>query len=96
MAKAICSIRAQTVTFYDARLNQEEAEMNWIASPESSNVARFGYDRDSQYLDVEYTSGTIYRYFDIPEAIFSGMQAASSKGQFLAEQVKGSYRYARL
>lgn len=70
--------------------------MNWIATPESSNVAKFGYDRDTLYLDVEYTSGTVYRYFDVPESIFAGMQTAHSKGQFLAEQVKGRYRYARL
>ena len=70
--------------------------MDWIVTPESSNVAKFGYDRDALYLDVEYTSGAVYRYFDVPESIFAGMQTASSRGQFLAEQIKGRYRYSRL
>ena len=70
--------------------------MNWIASPESSSVTQFGYERDARHLDVEYKRGVVYRYFDVPESTFVAMQAASSKGKFVAEQIKGKYRYARL
>lgn len=69
--------------------------MEWIGSPESSNIARFGYDEPTQVLAVEFKAGGTYNYFDIPETIFEQMKAASSKGQFLAQQIKGSYRYAR-
>lgn len=69
--------------------------MNWIETPESSNVARIGYDETSQVLSVEFTSGITYNYYDVPETIFQQMQSASSKGQFLARSVKGVYRYAR-
>lgn len=69
--------------------------MDWIETPESSNVTRFRYDENTQMLTVEFKNGTAYNYFDIPVAIFEQMKAASSKGQFLAQNVKGSYRYAR-
>lgn len=69
--------------------------MNWIETPESSNVARFAYDDTSRILIVEFNNGTTYNYFDVPETIFQQMQSASSKGQFLAYSVKGVYRYAR-
>ena len=69
--------------------------MNWIETPESSNIARFGYDDESSVLRVEFTSGGTYDYFDVPLQVFEGMKAASSKGQYLAQQIKGSYRYAR-
>jgi hypothetical protein len=69
--------------------------MNWIETPESSNIARFGYDEENNVLRVEFTSGGTYDYFDVPKQVFEGMKSASSKGQYLAQQIKGNYRYAR-
>lgn len=69
--------------------------MNWIDTPESSNIARFGYDSDSSVLIVEFLKGGIYNYYDVPEAVYEQMKAAPSKGQFLAQNIKGVYRYAR-
>jgi hypothetical protein len=70
--------------------------MTWIATPQSSNIAGFDYDKDRQVLTVEFKNGGRYNYYDVPETVFEGMKAASSKGQFLAQSVKGIYRYARV
>ena len=69
--------------------------MNWIDTPESSNIARFGYDEGSRVLKVEFKNGGTYDYFDVPENVYDGMRNAPSKGQFLAQQIKGTFRYAR-
>lgn len=69
--------------------------MNWIETPESSNIARFAYDSASSVLVIEFSKGGTYNYFDVPEMVFEQMKAAPSKGQFLAQNVKGIYRYAR-
>ena len=70
--------------------------MSWIDTPESSNIAGFGYDKGTQILTVAFKSGGEYQYFDVQETVFDQMQAASSKGQFLAQNIKGHYRYARV
>ena len=70
--------------------------MIWIDSPESSNITRFAYDNATQVLFVEFRNGGVYQYFDVPESVFEQMKAAPSKGQFLAQNIKGAYRYARL
>ncbi len=70
--------------------------MNMIETPESSNISRFGYEEASQILHVEFKNGSLYNYFDIPEYIFSGMKNAVSKGQYLTENIKGNYRYAKV
>lgn len=70
--------------------------MNWIESPESSNIARFAYDEGNQVLFVEFKNGGTYQYFDVPHPVFEQMKSASSKGQFLAQNIKGVYRYARV
>jgi KTSC domain len=69
--------------------------MNWIATPESSNIARFKYVKETMVLTVEFQNGGRYDYYDVPERVFDGMRAASSKGQYLAQNIKGRYRYAR-
>jgi hypothetical protein len=68
--------------------------MAWIATPESSNIAGFDYIKERQVLIIEFKNGGRYNYFDVPEIIFERMKAAPSKGQFLAQNIKGKYRYA--
>lgn len=70
--------------------------MNMISTPESSTIAAFGYDDARNVLVVQFKAGSTYEYYDVPESIFRYMSDASSKGQFLAQSVKGSYRYARV
>jgi hypothetical protein len=69
--------------------------MELLECPESSTIIRCRYDGDAQILEVEFKSGTTYRYFDVPAPIFEQMKTAPSKGQFLAQTIKGAYRYAR-
>jgi hypothetical protein len=68
--------------------------MDWIDG-NSSNIARFKYDVSSQVLTVEFINGGAYNYYDIPDFIFDEMRRAGSRGQFLAQRIKGAYRYAR-
>jgi len=69
--------------------------MSWIPTPESSTIAAFSYVAESKILMVEFKNGGRYNYYDVPEAVFDQMKTAPSKGQFLAQNVKGVYRYAR-
>jgi hypothetical protein len=67
--------------------------MSWIATPDSSNIAGFDYVNGT--LIVEFKNGSRYNYYDVPQTMFEQMKAAPSKGQFLAQHVKGAYRYAK-
>ncbi len=70
--------------------------MNWIDTPDSSNIARYGYDEKTRVLAVEFKNGGTYNYYDVPQMVYEQMNAASSKGQFLGQNIKGAYRYARV
>lgn len=63
---------------------------------QSSNVAEVGYDPTTMTMEVAFTNGTIYQYFDIPEALFQEMLHSESIGKFLNSQIKNSYRYAKV
>ena len=67
-----------------------------MTNVDSSNVAAVGFDEESQTLQIEFKNGAAYQYFDVPEAIYKGLLGAPSVGQFLNQQVKGSYRYSRV
>lgn len=69
--------------------------MSWIATPDSSNIAGFDYVKTTGVLTVEFKNGSRYSYYDVPLNVYEQMRSAPSKGQFLARNVKGIYRYAR-
>lgn len=63
----------------------------------SSNILSIGYDLDNMILEVEFTTGAVYQYYDVPQSIYDGLMAADSHGTFLSAYVKkGGYRYAQV
>jgi hypothetical protein len=76
-------------------IRQEEVAIT-IATVDSSNISSIGYDESSSTLQVEFTNGTTYEYFDVPEILFEGLLDADSVGKFLAVNIKGSYRYSKM
>jgi len=62
----------------------------------SSNVASVGYDAKTMTLEVGFNSGSVYQYFDVPEAEYLGLMSASSVGRYLNKNIKGRYRYTQI
>lgn len=62
----------------------------------SSNLASIGYDEDTNTLEIEFQSGAVYQYFDVPFAVYDGLMEADSHGKYLAQRIKGQYRYVRV
>ncbi|HML52734.1 MAG TPA: DUF853 family protein [Solidesulfovibrio magneticus] len=62
----------------------------------SSSVQSVGYDSSSQTLEVEFQNGSIYQYYNVPEEVFMALMEASSKGKFLAYQIKNVFPYSRV
>lgn len=59
----------------------------------SSNLHSVGYDVPTSTLEVQFRSGGVYRYFRVPQHLFTGLLGAPSKGQYLHRFIKGSYDY---
>ena len=48
-------------------------------------------------LEVEFLNGSIYQYYDVPEALYVGIMSAESHGKYLNEYIKkGGYRFERV
>lgn len=63
---------------------------------ESSVLASAGYDAKLRVLELEFHSGAIYRYLDVPEDIFRSLIAAESKGQFFSASIRNKFRSERV
>ena len=59
----------------------------------SSNIVSIGYAEASYTLEVEFHSGSVYQYYNVPKSVYEGLMNASSHGTYLARYVKDVYRY---
>ena len=63
----------------------------------SSNLASVGYDEDSRTLEVEFVSGSVYQYTNVPLRIYTGLMNDISKGEYFDENVKkGGYHFRQI
>lgn len=63
---------------------------------QSSSIASIGYDENSATLEIEFLNGGVYQYFDVPKNIYDEIMAAGSQGQYLAQNIKGRFRFSKV
>jgi hypothetical protein len=64
---------------------------------DSSSLRRVGYAPDRRQLEVEFESGALYRYYDVPAEVYAGLLAAESKGRWFNQCFKPmGFAYRRL
>jgi hypothetical protein len=62
----------------------------------SSNIVSVGYDEPTQTLEIEFSSGMIYQYYNVTAALVEQMMQAPSKGQFLNTYIRNAYPFSRV
>ena len=62
---------------------------------ESSAISSVGYDAGSQTLEVEFQSGSVYDYREVPREVYESFLASSSKGRFFARRIRSRYESRR-
>lgn len=60
---------------------------------ESSSIASVGYDEASRSLEVEFLHGAVYRYAEVPRAVYAALLAAESKGSFFNSAIRDAYEF---
>jgi hypothetical protein len=58
---------------------------------DSTTMRSVGYDAVEQVLEVEFTSGAIYQYLEVPAAVFDGLMHAESKGRYVNQEIRDDY-----
>lgn len=66
------------------------------ADGEGSGFTEAVYSSGRMALQLSYTSGRTYQYFDVPREVYQGLITAPSWGAYFNRNIRGVYRYARL
>jgi hypothetical protein len=62
----------------------------------SSNIATVGYEESTATLEIEFHSGGVYQYYNVPENVHLELITASSVGGYFARNIKNVYAWAKL
>jgi hypothetical protein len=62
----------------------------------SSMIAAIGYEEKSETLEVEFVSGSVYRYRPVEPDVYEGLRAAASKGSFFNRHIKDTYPWEQV
>lgn len=60
---------------------------------ESTALATVGYDQARELLQVGFAGRAIYHYFGVSAAVHQGLLAASSKGCYFNQAIRGRFPF---
>lgn len=63
---------------------------------DSTSIASLGYDPARRLLEVEFHSGAVYLYRDVPPRVCAEVMCAESLGRAFNELVRDRYAFLRV
>jgi hypothetical protein len=68
----------------------------WRTPVVSSAIASIGYDEERKMLEVEFNSGSVYRYFDVPPDTHLEFITAPSHGRYFDQYVRDVFDFEQV
>jgi hypothetical protein len=62
----------------------------------SDCIASVGYDRATHVLEIEFTNGALYHYFEVPATVYRRLLRAESHGTYFNDEIKDVYGYQEI
>ncbi len=62
----------------------------------SSMLKSIGYDENTQTLELEFKSGEVWQYMDVPSDEFEGLMNAPSHGGYARQNIIEAYHETRV
>lgn len=59
----------------------------------SSNIRAIAYDRDTMLLEIEFKTGRIYRYSQVPPQVYAGLMQSASHGKYFQDHINTVFSY---
>ena len=54
-----------------------------------------GYEAGSRILEIEFQSGEVYQYLDVPQKVHGELIDAESKGRYFSSEIRHDYEFVR-
>jgi len=81
---AICAASSPTPAPITSHIRRQQVQ--------STAIAAVGYSKRQHILEIEFVNGAIYRYFDVPPAVYRELMSSESKARFYDSNVRRRYR----
>jgi hypothetical protein len=62
----------------------------------SSMMKSAGYDTTNRVLEIEFATGAVYRYFDVPADVYQDLIDAPSQGRLFHRRIRGAFECHRV
>ena len=62
----------------------------------STAIRRYAYRPDLSVLDIEFITGRVYRYFEVPPNVAEGFGRFRSKGGYFNRALRDRFDFVRL
>ena len=62
----------------------------------SSSINSIGYNQADEILEVEFSRGAIYKYYDVPVKIYNDLIGAESIGRYFSKKIARVYRFEEM
>ena len=59
-------------------------------------MASVGYDSARKTLAIEFRTGHVYEYVDVPRRVFLALLDAPSKGRFFHAEIDGAFSFVQV
>ncbi len=59
----------------------------------STSIRSVGYDPDQKMLEIEFQSGEVYDFHDVPQEVYRDLMQAESHGQFFQQNIREKYPF---
>lgn len=63
---------------------------------ESSTLSSVGYQIENEVLELEFSSGAVYQYFEVPAKVHEALWNAESKRKYFNLHIRDQYECVRL
>lgn len=60
---------------------------------ESRSLRSIGYDAENGVMEIEWSSGRVYQYFDVPQSVHAWIARVPDKTAMVNRLVKDRYRF---
>ena len=89
-------MKGKKVTVFEQVDIFTEDLMHYVSS---SNIAAIGYREKEKKMQIEFISGAVYTFYNIPKRLFTGIMNAGSHGKYFWKHIRrfwGRYPYRRV
>ena len=62
----------------------------------STTLVSAAYLSDRALLELQFSDGTLYRFFDVPASCFQQLLTSDSKGRYFNSNIRNRFRHQRV